>query len=457
MVHLSTPTGVAEEANHLRHSASMDLFAKSEGAQLYALTSTLLDTSSDEEEPRREHGGSLPGKAANLNRERHRLGDLLHRQYFATDPIYNHETFMRRFRVSRAIFDHLFDAAKSNDDYFVQRPDCTGQLGLSTFQKVTAAMRIIAYGTAADAVDEKLGISESTALECVMRFCDVVIDTCEAEYLRSPTEADVARLLTASEKRGFPGMLGSIDCSKWRWKNCPTAFHGHYKGKEKTPAVTLEAIVDRSMWIWHAFFGMPGCLNDINVVEASPLSEKISSGTYPPPCEYMINGIRSNKPYWLCDSIYPKWPVFIGTILQAISRKHKYFATMQEAARKDVERAFGVLQSKWHILVVPSRLWGLEDMKRIMKCTIILHNMVVEERMFAACEDGEEISEGVVVGEGRPPMWGGLVQLGGAVTEAAEGSIAAMCALQAFKEKEVEHDRTKRLLVDHLWERHGQA
>lgn len=110
--------------------------------------------------------------------------------------------------------------------------------------------------------------------------------------------------------------------------------------------------------------------------------------------------------------------MFIETILHVLQRNHKYFAEMQEAARKDLERAFGVLKSMWHILVVPSRMWGLYDMK---KFTIILHNMVIKDFMFAECEDGDEITEGVVVGEGRPPMWGGLYQLYGAVTEAEEG------------------------------------
>lgn len=50
-------------------------------------------------------------------------------------------------------FDRLFKAVKSSNDYSLQRRDFPGELGLSAFYKVTAAMRIIAYGTAADAVD----------------------------------------------------------------------------------------------------------------------------------------------------------------------------------------------------------------------------------------------------------------------------------------------------------------
>ena len=53
---------------------------------------------------------------------------------------------------------------------------------------------------------------------------------------------------------------------------------------------------------------------------------------------------------------------------------------MQEAARKDVERCFGVLQARFAIVNGPSRFWNAADMKCIMKTCIILHNMIVEDK-----------------------------------------------------------------------------
>lgn len=93
----------------------------------------------------------------------------------------------------------------------MQRRDRTGEHGLSTFQKVTAAMRIMGYGTAADAFYENLGLSESTVLQCLMRFCGIGNGTFETEYLRCPMDNYLVRLLTESEKRRFLSMIGSID------------------------------------------------------------------------------------------------------------------------------------------------------------------------------------------------------------------------------------------------------
>lgn len=418
----------------------------------------MMEDANEEEGERRPRGGSRPGKGPNVERESRKLDSILYRQYFSADPIYDHATFRRRFRVSKNVFDKLFNAIVARDPYFTQGRDCTGKKGHSPFQKITAAMRLLAYGVSNDCMDDKLGMAKSTIQESMVRFCKTVIDCFEREYLRSPNDADVHRVLQRSKHRGFPGMLGSMDCSKWKWKACPTAWQGQYRGKEKASTVTLEAIADESLWIWHAFFGMPGCLNDINVIEASPLSEKIASGTYPPPCEYIINGIRRNKPYWLTDAIYPNWPIFIATILNPATNKQKLFAKVQEAARKDIERAFGVLQSMWHIITVPSRFETVDAMKTVIKCVIILHNMVVEDRLFEASEEEEEFTEGVVVRSNRPPMWEGLVEVsGGGGTEAAPGSLAARCAVEEFKEQQEEHDLTKRLLMEHVWSHHGEC
>jgi len=60
-------------------------------------------------------------------------------------------------------------------------------------------------------------------------------------------------------------------------------------------------------------------------------------------------------------------------------RNTNYFAKKQEAARKDVERAFGVLQARFAILRGPARFWKQETLANIMYACIILHNMIVED------------------------------------------------------------------------------
>ena len=82
---------------------------------------------------------------------------------------------------------------------------------------------MLAYGIPADLVDDHLAMGESQAI-IVQVFCQ--------EYLRSPNAEDAARLLEMNKARNIPGMLGSIDCIHWSWKNCPKAWHGQFHGQK---------------------------------------------------------------------------------------------------------------------------------------------------------------------------------------------------------------------------------
>lgn len=67
------------------------------------------------------------------------------------------------------------------------------------------------------------------------------------------------------------------------------ALAGQHKGKEKKPTKVLEAGADYDLRIWHYNFGSPGSLNDINILEQSPLFDKMLRGEALQ-VEYSING-----------------------------------------------------------------------------------------------------------------------------------------------------------------------
>ena len=60
-------------------------------------------------------------------------------------------------------------------------------------------------------------------------------------------------------------------------------------------------------------------------------------------------------------------------------KKNNFFATKQESFRKDVERAFGVLQARWTIVKGPTRFWNKRVLHDIMTACIIMHNMIIED------------------------------------------------------------------------------
>ncbi|XP_021737189.1 uncharacterized protein LOC110703711 [Chenopodium quinoa] len=170
-------------------------------------------------------------------------------------------------------------------------------------------MRMLAYGTSANAVDEYLKIAASTTRDCLQHFVEGVISKFGQEYLRRATPSDVELLLRESNVRGFP-----------------------------------------DLWIWHAFFGTPGSLNDINVLQWPPMFDDICEGRAPE-VSFNVNGNRYNMGYYLTDGIYPT--AFIPAIKLPQTSKQRLFTRKQESYRKDVERAFGVLQARFAIIRQP--------------------------------------------------------------------------------------------------------
>ncbi|XP_057425967.1 uncharacterized protein LOC130719363 [Lotus japonicus] len=142
--------------------------------------------------------------------------------------------------------------------------DAVGRQGLSPLQKCTAAIRMLAYGSPADSVDEYVRIGESTAIECLKNFVE-------------------------------------------------------------------------------------GSNNDITVLNQSPVFNEVLRGAAPM-VKFRVNETMYHMGYYLADGIYPEWGTFVKTIPMPQGEKKQKFAKRQEAARKDVERAFGVLQSRFAIV-----------------------------------------------------------------------------------------------------------
>ncbi|XP_034586698.2 uncharacterized protein [Setaria viridis] len=341
-----------------------------------------------------------------------------------------------RFRMRRTLFVRIWNAVEQHDEYFVQKRNAVGVLGLSSLQKITVAFRMLTYGVAADATDDYIRIGESTAIESLRRFVSAVVEIFGDEYLRSPNEDDTARLLAIGESRGFPGMLGSIDCMHWRWKNCPSAWQGMYTGHVHEPTIILEAVADKDLWIWHAFFGMPGSHNDINVLHRSSLFARLAEGQAPK-VNYTINNNEYTMGYYLADGIYPSWATIVKSIPEPQGSKKKYFATAQEACRKDVERAFGVLQSRFAIVRGAARFWDQDTIGQIMRACVIMHNMIVENER----DEGDDLNyDGV----------GEKVNISHDETPELEEFIKNY---RNIRDKDI-HNQLQDDLIEHLWQHH---
>ncbi|KAH1189881.1 hypothetical protein GmHk_20G057563 [Glycine max] len=185
-----------------------------------------------------------PRRVINRNCEDEHLQLMI--DYFSENSIYTETQFQCRFRMWRQLFIRIFNALSNHNEYFQMRPIAIGRMGLSPLQKCTAAIRILAYKSLVDCVDEYIRIGECTTTQCLQKF----VRDIWSEYLRKPNNNDINRVLQIGDARGFPGMLGSIDCMHWEWKNCLVALWGQYhRGDHHKLTIILEVVASQDLWI----------------------------------------------------------------------------------------------------------------------------------------------------------------------------------------------------------------
>ncbi|CAN6724527.1 unnamed protein product [Malus baccata var. baccata] len=136
-----------------------------------------------EEQP--QWGGSVAGRSYKPRNRAMAHANLMN-NYFNPDSVYTEEDFRRRFRMRRHVFERLLRDVQQ----------------IHTFDR--------------------------SGTEQVYKD----------EYLREPNQEDLNRLLHKAEDRGFPGMIGSLDCMHWEWKNCPTGWQGSFSGRSRRPWVS---------------------------------------------------------------------------------------------------------------------------------------------------------------------------------------------------------------------------
>jgi hypothetical protein len=83
--------------------------------------------------------------------------------------------------------------------------------------------------------------------------------------------------------------------------------------------------------------------------------------------------------YYLADKIYSKWVTIVKTKSHPMNVKDQTLVTAHESTRKDVEKTFGVLRSKFWIIQNSCGMWSLKDLNTIIRGCIILHNMILED------------------------------------------------------------------------------
>ena len=193
----------------------------------------------------------------------------------AVPAIYSELKFYRRFRMSPYTFEKLYNGIVdpvTGSLEFQKGRDATGAMGASALQKMVSCVRQLACGNSADVAEEYTGVQEETGRLMLYAFCTWLDVVHGPTFLGAWTEEAIKEEMDKNAERGFTGMLGSIDCTHWGWKNRPMPWAGQFQDRSGMRSVIAEAVAGHDMYFWHVCLGSPGSLNDIQVLARSTIT-----------------------------------------------------------------------------------------------------------------------------------------------------------------------------------------
>ena len=188
-----------------------------------------------------------------------------------------HKVFRRRFSVPFSIFKSIVEEAREWITVGLKKmgdetTNCVGVEGVPLELKILGALRMSAKGCSFDAIAELSGMSISTMQLFYHNFWEKFVSVYRERWIYYPlTAIEAADNLAVYNRLGFPGAVGSVDCTHVLWGRCPAQFQNTYTGKAKKATVAYEVTVNHSGKCLHISAGHPGSRNDKTIVKTDKL------------------------------------------------------------------------------------------------------------------------------------------------------------------------------------------
>ena len=252
------------------------------------------------------------------------------------------------FRVTRETFEYLCDLVRAN----LQKQHTRFGVPVSVEERVGLALWRLATRNSYRSCGLQFGLGKSTAKIICSEFEQAVFDLKDCFITFPLTNEKIGEKIEEFEELyGIPQIVGAIDGCHIEI-NAPPQNHEDYFNRKQHYSVNLQAIVDAKLKFIHATVGYPGSIHDARVLRLSGLydfaeNEQILSGPM-----RNINGTELG-PLLAGDSAYP----LTNWLMKPFSDRGRLTAELRKlnlkfrALRCVVERTFGMLKSRWRIIL----------------------------------------------------------------------------------------------------------
>lgn len=129
------------------------------------------------------------------------------------------------------------------------------------------ALKVLAGGNCFGDIADFSRMSRQTAEAAFHQFCLKFSEGLWDKWVILPEGDELRKVEEVYRKCGYPGAVGSVDCTHIKWEACPHSEQRIHSGKEGFATLVVEATCDHSGRIIAATKSYPGAENDTTVVQ----------------------------------------------------------------------------------------------------------------------------------------------------------------------------------------------
>ena len=193
-------------------------------------------------------------------------GRMLNDPSIADENSFTSKKFRRRFRVPYKLFaDILVPICRDANIFSMQNHSY-----MSIEFKILIALRVLGRDAKADDINELINIGESTATYIFKTFVTEFSKVFMSTFVKFPEQEELLDIMETYRMLGFPGAIGSVDCTHVRLNRCPNNLKWLCTGKEAYPSLSFLVIVNHFRQVLHVGNACFGASNDMTISRNDP-------------------------------------------------------------------------------------------------------------------------------------------------------------------------------------------
>lgn len=308
--------------------------------------------------------------------------------------------FRTKFRLPFKLYSNLLERVKAAENdpssvLFRKHNDACGHASYPVELFLLAALRILGRHSLPDCISEVTSISAESIRVWFRKFVLWYTKTQYERFVRLPNDSsEIEKIMYDYKLIGLPGFIGSMDGTVipvMASYNQKMNYVGH---KTQYTAVNVAFLVAHNMQILHVSPPFPSTCVDSMIQKLDYSVHQIQ--TNPMFTQHPVkfqdssgNTIMREGVTILVDGGYPELKIFqTGGRDYCTYREGSYCACL-ESVRKDVERTFGVLKSRFKILKHGMRTSDHAIINCVIATCAGLHNeLLIHDRKNVFDDDG---------------------------------------------------------------------